>query len=293
LTEVLVIANPAAGRRHGAAKLRRAISLLGSARVVFTQHPGHAKTLAQEAIAQGCTTVVAAGGDGTIGQIAQVLAGSDVALGILPLGTGNDVSRHLGIGTDISKACSAIREGHTVLADLGEANGVLFLNVAGCGFDAAVAQRVNAPKRRSGGTLAYLLTVISVLRGFIPLQASIRVDDKVFFEGGLMLCSVGNCSSYGGGMRICPAAKISDTLLDITAVMACGKMEFLAALPGAYIGRHVNHRRCRIATGKRITVVTTPPSAYFADGELLGQAPLTCTIRPSCLRILAPAGFRG
>jgi len=220
--DMVVILNPAAGRCRAMRHQQTLESLLQQAsghtgmtwRMVCTTRAGQATELARQAAEEGASLVVAAGGDGTCGEVANGIVGMPARLGILPLGTGNDFARCAGISENLQTAVENLFTGKPRRVDLGWVNGRYFLNIAGCGFDAAVAERVNRGFRFVSGTAAYIAAVVHTLITFKPPHMRITMDDEEVYLRAL-LCTVANTQSYGGGMRIAPYAQIDDGLLDV------------------------------------------------------------------------------
>jgi YegS/Rv2252/BmrU family lipid kinase len=257
--------------------------------VFDTTGPGDAARLALEAAGSGIQTVVACGGDGTVSEVAGALAHTETALAILPMGTGNDFARHLGIHT-FPEAVGAIASGKPRSVDMvrwssGDAGG-LFLNVAGTGFDAHVAMRVNQGFRFLRGTGAYIAAVLSSFSTFKPSAVKLLVDGQEV-EAVSMLCSVANASCYGGGMRINPQACIDDGLVECVLVKAVSRWEFLKTFPKVFKGTHVDHPSVTVLRGMEIQIDADDPWPFFCDGEICGRLPVRFQVEPKALRVIA------
>ncbi len=253
-----------------------------------TDAPGAARRLAKEAARQGASVVAAAGGDGTISEVADGIADTGAALGILPLGTGNDFVRTVGISRNLPDAVNTLVHGVERPIDVGLANGRRFINIAGCGFDAVVAERVNAGYKRLHGTSAYLAALIQGLAGFRPTPMAVTVDGETI-ELRAMLCSIGNAQYYGGGMRITPDARLDDGLLDVCLLGEVSIPRFLLAFPRVFKGTHVTHPAVTMLRGRKIRVEASPSMPVFVDGDLLGRTPVEFEVLPGALRLVAPA----
>ncbi|MEJ5253219.1 MAG: diacylglycerol kinase family lipid kinase [Chthonomonadetes bacterium] len=295
-TDMLVILNPAAGRGRARRQQAALCHLLNyvalqvgcSWQIVETTRQGEAATLARQAAHDGIPVVVAAGGDGTLGEVANGLVGTPAKLGILPLGTGNDFARCVGISENLSVAVDNLFTGKAHPVDLGRVGDRYFINVAGCGFDAAVAQRVNRGFRFLHGTAAYVAAVYQTLMTFKPMQMHITVDDEVISER-TMLCTVANSQSYGGGMRIAPMAQIDDGWLDVCIVKAVSKVEFVRVFPRVFTGIHITHPCFVMLKARRIQVESNPPVPVLVDGDVQGTTPIEFTVHPSALQVILPA----
>jgi diacylglycerol kinase (ATP) len=291
---ILVIRNPASGRGRSARRWAEVAERFRSAGAAFreTEGPGHATHLAKEAAAGG-GLVVAAGGDGTVAEVVEGLVGTSADLAVLPLGTGNDLARTLGFGTDIQAATTAALAGEPWTVDVYRWEcGVRAghgINVAGCGFDAVVAQRINHGYRWLRGTQAYVAAVLESLVRYQPARVRLAVDG-VEVDTTAMLVAVANAQSYGGGMRVAPAARLDDGLLDVVIVEGLSKVAFLRAFPQVFRGAHVDHPRVRVLRGRVVEVDADPGLPILADGELVGGSPARFEVVPRALRVMRPAG---
>lgn len=251
-------------------------------------NPGSGANLAREAALAGADLVVAAGGDGTIGEVANGLVGTSATLGVLPLGTGNDFARTIGIGTDLNLAARTLGQGQAQTIDLGKLDrGGYFINVAGCGFDAEVATRVNHGFRYLRGTTAYVAAVLQTLRSFRPTRVTIEHDGEVC-EELVMLCAIANARTYGGGMRIAPHAELDDGLFDVVLVGDVSRSEFLRAFPRVFKGTHLSHPKVQHFRCSSIRVSSNKGLAVLADGEEVGSTPASFQVVPNAVKVMMP-----
>lgn len=256
-----------------------------------TKGPGHATELAREAVEKGFQRIIAVGGDGTITQTANGLIGSDATFGIIPSGTGNDLCRTLGIGASVEKAIAAIQAGKTIQMDVGkwktdQAEGY-FLNIAGMGFDAAVADRINQGFKSLRGTAAYLAAVIATLRTYQPQDLRLTLDGTAIQEE-VMLCAIANAQCYGGGMKVAPMASLSDGILDVVLVKRLGKASFLQAFPSVFKGAHIGHPAVDHYRARTIRLDPQPASFFLIDGELSPCRWAEIEVVEGALQVLAP-----
>jgi diacylglycerol kinase (ATP) len=313
--KVTVILNPAAGRGQGRARRPEIERLLEHSKhalvnqgattewsIVETTAPGRGAAQAAEAVRQGADVVAAAGGDGTYGEVVNGLVGTGARLGIVPLGTGNDFARTFGLVGDLPTAIDALFNGLPRPIDLGLVewpqnrkskveNRKYFINVAGCGFDAVVAERVNRAaqggRARLRGTSAYIAAVCASLATYRAARFKITVDDKTF-ETEAMLCSVANSRTYGGGMIIAPDAKIDDGWFDLCILARTGRIEFLRAFPRVFKGTHTTHPKVTMLRGKSIRIESDPPMPVLIDGEVIGETPVAFELQHHAIEVMAP-----
>jgi diacylglycerol kinase (ATP) len=294
---ITIIVNPAAGRGSarqwmGELEVRLSLAIQSTHRIISweileTTCPGDATELALEAVRGGANIVVAAGGDGTIGEVVNALVGTEVALGVIPMGTGNDFARSLGIGTDVDKAIYNLLEGVPIAIDVGRTQGRYFVNVAGCGFDSAVAQRVNHGFRWLRGTSTYVAAVLQTLLTYRASKIRLTLDNEVI-ETSAMLCSIANARYYGGGMRIAPDAMLTDGLYDICLVKDVGKFEFLRTFHKVFKGKHTTHPAVRMLRSKYVKVESDRPLPVLVDGEIVGTTPAEFEMLEGGINVMGP-----
>ncbi len=295
---VVVVANPAAGRGKAARilpKLRAAMAALGiEHRLEVSGAPDEPERLAREAAEDGTRLVVAMGGDGLVGMIANAVVGTGAALGVIPAGAGNDFARSLGL--DHRRPLAAI----AAFADPGFSrvdvarvetgdDARYFVNIAGAGFDSEVNEAANRMQTRLTGTARYLAAIAKTLRVFEPAEFVISVDGK---ERKLeaMMVAVGNGRSYGGGMRVCPGASLSDGALEVCVVGKMSRAEFLWAFPKVFRGTHVRHPKVTMLRGSRIEIRADKAALVYADGERVGPVPATFDVLPGALEVVGMKG---
>ena len=216
---VLVIINPIAGVRPKEEVPRLVREALPESdfevHIRMTQYAGHATTLARCAAIRGVDTVVAIGGDGTINETARGLVGTDTALALVPMGSGNGLARHIQIPLETSRALAVVREGHAEYVDYGMVGEHIFFCTAGIGFDAQVSQRFSTMKHRGGFT--YVQSVIDLLTSFQPSPYVVQTPDHRYVEKAFLI-AIGNASQWGNNAYITPRASMQDGMMDITLV---------------------------------------------------------------------------
>ncbi len=305
----LLLVNPISGGGRGVSDLRRieaALAAHGQRHIAATsEYSGHAIALVSAAIGRGCRRVLVAGGDGSLSEAVngifaqRAVAPEEVLLAALPLGTGNDWARGPGPTPDYDGALRLIaaevagekdrQRRHDVGVIEFPATGKTryFINVAGGGFDAAVIERM--PSRRFG-RLAYLLGLLRALAAYRPLSLQLAIDGKneaaqafVFFA-----CIGRYC---GGGMLVAPRARPDDGLLDLTLIRHMSRWRVLASLPRLFDGSLESHPRVSVWRAGSAVIEAPAGTAIEADGELVGHAPATLTVRRQALRIVAPPAW--
>ena len=293
---VAVVANPSSGRGKGARLIPQVDSLLSSLGVdhttVTSRTAADPERLAREAASDGAEVVVALGGDGHVGNVANGVIGTEAALAVIPAGTGNDFARHLGLDRkDPLAAARLLSSPSTRLIDVvrvafdeGER---YFVNVAGTGFDSQVNEHANHVKLLKG-TLKYVYSTFVTLARFKPGQFRIVIDGDERTVGG-MLVAVGNAVSYGGGMKVTPDARMDDGVLDLCILGAVPKFEFVRTFPKVFSGKHVTHPSVQMLRGRRIEISADRPFEVYGDGERFGRLPATFTVVPGALPVVAPA----
>lgn len=285
--------NPGAGKGRAHRQIGEAVAYLrgrgAEVELRASQSREHLIAMGREAARGSVDRVVACGGDGTVHLAVRELELGRATFGILPLGSGDDFARTLGIPTDIEGACDLLLDGEIREIDVALANEIRYLCVAGFGFDAEVTRFANSRVSRLRGTPLYLYSIFRVLRKFQPKRVTIG-HGGVSRERRIMFAVVGNAPRYGAGIRIAPAADPSDGILDLCVVHECGKLDLVRTLPRAYSGRHVTSPFVETARGTEFHFDSDEPLEVFADGELVTTTPLTIRLSPEKLRIVAPRG---
>ena len=289
MVKTLVVVNPAAGSGRAAARWAR---VREEARrhfafdEVMTAGPKDASRIASDAVRDGYERLLAVGGDGTLHEIVNGCPGSDVAVGVLPFGTGNDFARSTGMLRRVGDLLPALAAGCTRRVDLGLVHGQHYLDVAGVGFDAEVARIANAAAHRQGGALFYLTTAVRQAFRFEPAPLSVGLD------GGSpdpatprLMVAVGNAPAYAGGMRVCPRASVDDGFLDVLQVGDLHRWRILGLLPLVFLGRHVGRPGVEYRQARTVRVEGPADAAVHADGEIVGGLPAEFSVCAGALRL--------
>lgn len=285
-----VIINPISGTRSkkGIDKvINEILSRAGfEVDICYTTCKGDATRLASEAIERGYYGVVACGGDGTVNETATALCGSNVTLGIIPMGSGNGLARHIDIPVHLRESLRVIAKDHSVACDYGTANGKAFFCTFGVGFDAAVSERfARAPKR---GLATYIKSTIDEFAGYEPEEYTIIANGQVITERAFLIAAC-NASQYGNNAFIAPHASITDGVLDITIIhkgnpitRAFSGFEVLAGT----LGQNAMSDIIRTA---ELTIIRNNRGAAHLDGDpakMPERIEILC--HPAQLRIFTP-----
>lgn len=287
--QIALLTNPVAGRGHVQRLLDLVTERLEShglaVDVLVGADAAETAVLAHKAIADGADTLVACGGDGMVHAAVQAVVGTDTTLGVIPLGTGNDFARSLGLPRhDCLAAADVVAKGEGRRLDVARSGEKYFATVMAAGFDAAVNERANR-MHWPHGDLRYTLATFSVLRRFAPLPYTLSLDGE-HRSLDAMLLAVGNTDSYGGGLQMPAGALPDDGLLDVIVIKPVSKLELLKVFPQVRTGEHVHHpafERIRV----RSVTLAAPGVVAYADGERFGALPLTVECVPGAMTVLA------
>ncbi len=290
-----ILINPASGKGRSAKNAPVAVARLRErgmqVAVLEAASAEGSLQLARQAVADGVDALIACGGDGTVHCVLQAVAGTDTILGIIPVGTGDDIARGLQIPRDDPrKAADVIADRRTrtidyALIDAADGTQRAFVAVMSAGFDSEVTERANTMRWPTGQS-RYLLATIAELGVYKPVTFRITVDEQVEIQEGMML-AIGNGSSYGGGMYVCPNAVLDDGQLDVTFLTKTSKLTFLKIFPSVFKGTHIHSPSVRTMRGARIRVEAQGQTAY-ADGERVGPLPVDVRVVPQGLRVFSP-----
>ena len=298
-----VILNPKAGSGKSLRMWPRLEAIfdehLGPVDALFTEAPDHATQLTRDAVEGGADLVVAIGGDGTLNEVVNGFLASQealskrVALGLCPLGTGGDFKRSALIPEAADKAIAAIAEREIRHVDAcvarfraydGTPLERYFINTAsfGMGGEVAVAAKRNFLTRFSG-TGAFLWATTVSFFSYRAKRVRVTLDDTPTVEASIMDVALGNGQFQGGGLHVCPRARLDSGAMDITVIREAGFFEFLAALPYLYSGKIYSHPKCHPYRARRVAAESDEEVAIQIDGEALGKLPLEVETLPAAV----------
>jgi len=290
--KLTILLNPAAGRRKARRGFDEALEVLRRAgvkpEVRESRNPQHLIELAQRAAEEKPDAVVSAGGDGTHHYVINGLKGSDVPLGILPLGSGNDFAQGLGIPLRARASAETLIHGAARPIDLARVGSTVYGCIAGVGFDSVVTRFANEHVRWVRGAPAYAWAILRCLKFYRSHPLEIRSNGRNF-SGDVIFATVGNNVSYGGGVKMAPHARLDDGLLDICIVPAMSKLELLRWVPSAYRGQHLAHPRIEYFQASAVTLTSPSRLELFGDGEFIQALPATIEVVPRALRVIVRA----
>ena len=300
--KVVFLVNPASaggttGRRwpelaHRAASL----GLVGDA--LISEEPEHLTHLAEQAVRGGATRVVVVGGDGTINEVVNGIAGAEgVELAVIPRGTGWDFVRTFDIPRDLEGAVEVALRGDVRELDLGrvdfrtwagEEARAYFANVASAGISGAIAKRANESSKALGGKISYYWSTFAVFFGWRTGEMRVSVDDEI--RGGKMI-DVMACNGrfVAGGMMMTPEAEPDDGLFDVLLIGDVTKRDLLFVLPKTYRGKHLPHPRLEVLRGRVVSIDADEPLPIELDGEQPGTTPARLEVVPRALRLRVPS----
>lgn len=285
---ITFIVNPIAGSGHALKveeTLKDALEARGIAyEMLHTQRPGHATELAREAARHAaCEAVVAVGGDGTAFEVACGLMSTGIPLGIIPAGTGNDFVKTTGTPRQPLAALEAILHGKPRPVDLCSLNDRLFLNVCGTGFDVTVLDNTLAAKRYARGITPYLIGLVRAIFHYRPVHVRLTVDG-VASEADVLLCSVANGRYIGGGIPVCPAARIDDGKLDLVLADIVPRWKIPLYLPGLMLGRILRFGIAHHQLCERVEI-RSPGMRLNVDGEIFSMDDAVFSVQPGKLML--------
>jgi diacylglycerol kinase (ATP) len=263
---------------------------------LFSERPGQLIELARSAVEGGAQLVVAVGGDGTVNEVVNGLAGSTAELATIPIGTGMDFGRTYGIPTRFDDAVRVAVEGETRTVDAGLVRfrswrggeeSRFFANVGSVGMSGAVAQRVNGMSKALGGRATFFYALTRVFLSWQNTEVTVRLDDAER-RARMHDVIVANGVWHGGGMMLAPDARPDDGLFDVVLIGDVSKTDFLTTAPKIYKGKHVGHPKVEVLRSARVEVESDEHLPIEVEGEQPGTTPAVFEIVPGALRVRVP-----
>ncbi len=255
--------------------------------VVFTERPGHATLLAQDAAADGCDIVLAVGGDGTINEVGRALCGTNTALAILPCGSGNGLARHLHIPMNAEKALETLNNGVIDLVDYGTVNNHPFFCTCGVGFDAQVSYKFANEDTR--GLVTYIKTTISEYFRYRAQHYRITIDGSTIEEKAFVIACC-NAAQYGNNALVAPRASMQDGKIDLTVIHSFNLGEAALLSARLFTSNIDRDRHVSIYRGRDIIIERDDEDVMHIDGDpVMMPEVLHITCHPSAMRVVVPA----
>jgi YegS/Rv2252/BmrU family lipid kinase len=279
-----IILNPAAKGDQARKTVDRMAKLAPDAKLLLTENAGDGERQAKEAMAMGCRTIVAAGGDGTVNEVLNGIDPAQCTLGIIPVGTMNVLALELGISPDLERALAVIRKNRRRRVDLGYANQRRFIQLAGVGLDAEVVKKTHPEAKRAWGPWSYLLTVAQVTVAPAPLLR-VRTEGRECI-GPMVL--IGNGRHYGGPFRFFPKADMADGKLDVCIFPKSGPLDLLWYLQGVLIGGPESLPEVNYLQVPALTVEAEGKVALEVDGEYGGETPVAFRLDKKGVELIVP-----
>jgi len=255
--------------------------------IVYTQYAGHASLFAKQALAKGVDYIIAAGGDGTVNEVARTMVHTQSTLGIIPIGSGNGLARDLGIPMDMKKAIELIAQTQTVTIDYCKANDYIFFCTCGVGFDARVSERFSEGKKR--GSISYAKSAITEYLKFRSDEYEIILDNGTIIKEKAFLITCANASQYGNNAYIAPQADNCDGLMDIVILAPVNPFD-VAPLTIQLFTKQINHSpRFSHYRTPRVTIKRSQAGPMHVDGEpLYAGTEIFIETFPLGLKVIAP-----
>jgi diacylglycerol kinase (ATP) len=286
LSETIVILNPAARSDRAKRSRARVESLARGCTVCASSRAGEAELLARNAAREGFKKIVAAGGDGTINEVVNGLAGSTATLGLLPIGTVNVFASELGLPIHNLQSCWNIIEGdETRVIDLPRANEKYFVQLAGVGLDAQVVKETSLALKRNFGPLSYLISAAQIAARRPP-RLYLESENAPTNEASFVL--IGNGRRYGGPFPFFKQAQLDDGLLDVVAFKQVGYLEIIKYLQDVFFSSEIRLPEVEYFQTQRLRITSDQDVPVELDGELVGNCPVEFVLQEHRLRVLAP-----
>lgn len=263
----------------------------GETHLRMTEHPEHASELSQRAVDSGYERVICVGGDGTVNEVARALVGSDVALGLVPRGSGNGLARHIGYPFGVEDALACIDSGRISQIDTGEANGSPFFNVMGVGFDAYMSRKFNALEQR--GMFAYFCASLPALLNYQAEDFRIHLDSGQSMTQRAWMVSVANSSQYGSNACIAPAASLEDGVFDLVGVNLTGPFSACDVLFRLF-NKSLEQSQSVFSHQAAEFTIEPERSRYFhIDGEVIEcSGAIHIKVKKKSLKIIVPQNYQ-
>jgi len=267
---------------------------IGSHALFIAEKPGDAEQTARRAVEDGFDRVIAGGGDGTLNEVLNGLAGAfgRVQLGLLPLGTANDFARTIGVPAEVNQALDVIVAGRTMWVDVVRLTTCTrpephhFLNVSAGGFGALVDEKLDQPTKEFLGALGYVWSAVKALPELEEYHVSLAFDSEPPVTLAAFNVVIANARHAGGGIPVAPQATIDDGLCDVLVFRAVSLAKLATLVPKALLGQHLDDEGVYFRQARRVEISSQPPLQLNADGEIVGDCPATFEVLPRAIEMI-------
>jgi diacylglycerol kinase (ATP) len=288
--EVHLIVNPTAGRGGAGRRLAQLGQLLKQMDVPYslecTRYPGEATVLAHRAAEEGKPIIAAVGGDGTVAEVVNGLAGGDGTLAIIPMGTGNDLARGLGIPLELPQAVALLKEGHRARMDLLQEESRFLGGAGAVGIACQVIENFHRSKARFiKGPPAFLIAALRTVLGHQPYSVTVEMEGLTLNKEAVGVF-VMNSPYIAGGMHLAPTAHLADGLFEVVLIEHMNKPQMLLNLPKVYWGGHLHHPAVHVYQTHWVRITLPTPAFKLLDGELIESTPFEAKLLPRALSVL-------
>ncbi len=286
-----VILNPTSGSAENTDTLQEKFARLGACEIKVTVEPGDAKRFAQDAATDEFELIVAAGGDGTLNEVVNGLAEGDskTRVGIVPLGTGNDFGRSIGLPTKVDDSLEIIMRGHTKPIDIVRVTSDqvrYFVNVSAGGFSGLVDEKLTPEIKQAWGPLAYLRCAAAALPDLRAYETTLVFDDAETISMNLYNVIVANGRFVAGGIPVAPEAIINDGLVDVFLIAEKPKAELTMHVAQILLGKHMGNDAIVYRRAAKLAVNSEPGMWFNVDGELVGNEPAVFEVMPGAMQFI-------
>jgi YegS/Rv2252/BmrU family lipid kinase len=292
MRKILFVVNPVAGKSAANKLLEPFHTRLSRAGIeyemIISPSKGQVEVIAADAVKRGLREIVGVGGDGTLTEIIQGVFSvnpSDVTVGIIPCGTGNDFAKMLYLDSDPMSALECIIEGTRKTTDIFDCNQIKCINVCAMGIDGQIVLDTEKIKKTIPGPAAYLISTIKSLLLFKARRVLIKLDGKISHKE-ILIIAVGNGQFVGGGMQITPKAKIDDGLMDVCIVNKVSKPKLLALFPSIFKGEHLKVQEVEYYQCREVEVESIDRTLLLnVDGNIVGTTPVRITLSKDKIQV--------
>ena len=289
--KICAILNPAAGSAENTEALRGKLERLGSCKIETTEQAGDAQKFANRAVAGGCDLIISAGGDGTLNEVVNGIAeqNSQCRIGIVPLGTGNDFARSIGLPAKVDECLEIIARGQAKAIDLVRVTSDqvrYFVNVSAGGFSGVVDEKLTAEIKKSWGPLAYLRGAAAALPELRAYKTTVVFDDKETIAMNLYNVIIANGRYVAGGISVAPEAIINDGAIDVFLIPEKPVTELTVLVAQLLLGKHTGNDAIVYRRAAKVAVNSKPGMWFNVDGELVGNEPALFEVMPGAMQFI-------